>query len=59
MINSEKVQTNINKADLDFNKLRKNFTEVLGGFGIKKIEDIPAGSHRQSDKSHNDVWIIK
>lgn len=59
MTTSAKSQANINKADSDFNKLRKNFTEILEGFGIKQIEDIPAGSHRQSDKYHKSVWVIK
>lgn len=59
MTTSVEYQTSTKKKDSDFIKLQQNFVEVLESFGIKKIEDIPVGSHKKSEKSNNSVWIIK
>ncbi|PID24097.1 hypothetical protein [Sporosarcina sp. P7] len=59
MTTSEKSQMNIKKNETDFDKLRDDFIRVLADFGVKKVEDIPVGSHRKPEKSDHGVWIIK
>lgn len=59
MTTSAKYPTSTKNKDSDFIKRQENFMQILEDLGIKKIADIPAGSHRKSERTDNGVWIIK
>lgn len=59
MTTLEKSQMNTKRNGSDFETLREDFVKILADFGVKRVDDIPLGSHRKPEKSNHGVWIIK